>query len=302
MNALFCLIRCFVFSIAIAVAASPANAAIIRGDVPDSEYVNFALDPMFDATGWLAGYTDAGKFLAGSAVLIAPQWVLTAGHVIDDGWTTMGFSLTPAIFDTSIPQNLIMADSWFATPDYGADHIHGFGSDLALVHLTQPVEGIAPVVRATVPSQVGDLIYATGYGQHGTAGNGPGVFDGVERAGTNVIIHDPLDLSFMYYAFDQPSFSSTTPLEIQGSPNDSGGAWFNVHGELIGINSFVDNAFDTYSYTSTTAATKVWMYNDWIDSYVISPVPEPGTILLLGSCAPFLFVARCRQRKASHFA
>lgn len=278
-----------------------APAAATRGGVVTSMDVlaqteTFASNSMFAPVGWLAGVTSGGNVYAGSAVLIAPQWVLTAGHVVDDGWLGMKFSLSPSIFGG--PPNYSEADQWFTTPDYGGGAT-GFpsGSDLGLVHLSQPITSVQPAPLFRGSDQIGTEFYSVGYGRPGIAGVGLMTFDGIKRAGTNTVFErSAFPLGSTSYLFSEFNIGSTL-LEMQDAPNDSGKPYFNLSGEVIGIASHII-VVGNYENNSTSAATSVSRYASYLDS--MTAVPEVSSIWLLlmaGSLVAATHRARSRRQK-----
>ncbi len=64
------------------------RAGVIRNDVNDSVYTSLAAQSVYDSVGFLRWNEGASGYIA-SGTLIAPEWVLTAGHVVG-GRTTTG--------------------------------------------------------------------------------------------------------------------------------------------------------------------------------------------------------------------
>jgi len=291
-----------------------AQAAVMRDDVPSSEYEAFAADMRFNSVGCIYTATPNGSF-RGSGVLIAPQWVLTAGHMMVDDLG--GGPVSEMRFYTGTDINnydhLVYADAWSPFPGYSmTGSPAGVGSDIGLVHLATPITDITPAERFWGTDQPNTTLYMAGYGKPGIATGNAGAnwlpFDGKKRAGSNVGDHFGgienggiwwIEPQYWTVRFDPPGWGGEQPLEWQSSPGDSGGGWFadiNGRSQLVGINDFSVSSID-YGYNSRSAAIRVSLYNDWIDQ--VTGLPEPATVGLLLLAVPLL--AR-RRRAASALA
>jgi hypothetical protein len=267
--------------------------AVMRLDVPSSEYEAFALDPMFASVGWLAGTGSEGWTVAGSGVLIAPDWVLTSAHVIMrgdfSGFSNMAFSLSTSIYTD--PPHYVFADAWYPYPGY-SDTRSGHGVDLGLIHLSQPILDVAPAVLFSGEDERGTLMYMAGYGQPGTYHTGLQPFDGIKRAGSNVAEkfgddppHTTAQNQYWMSAFTLYDLNYQ-PLEWQSSPGDSGGAWFaDIDGQmrLVGINNGVYGDYGNgYSFALRTS-----LYNDWITTTIATHSPAPlGVTVAIADSQP----------------
>ena len=261
-----------------------SRGAVMRPDVPSSEYEAFFADSRFQSVGWLTGSNANSnyEFVVGSGVLIAPDWVLTNAHVINSKvvgmFDTMAFSLSNSVY--SEPPNYHLSDALFVYPDYVNDAQIGTGIDLGLIHLSTPVADATPATRFYGTDQRGTLMFCAGFGKPGVANNDGGVFgvfDGKGRAGSVVANHFANDnFSLVVSGYTKPEYwlarmlSHGTKLEWLLSPGDSGGSWFadtdqNGTYELVGISSFTWGYYDFDSYSG---AVRVSMFNDWIDTTI----------------------------------
>lgn len=269
------------------------RGAIMRDDVPSSEYEAFFANPRFQSVGWLAGTNANGTNISGSGVLIAPDWVLTAAHVIDNPFVgmfdSMRFSLSNSIYTE--PPNYSFSDALFVFPGWKNDGTVGNDVDLGLIHLTTPIKSVTPAVRFTGTDQRGTLMFNAGFGTQGTGSGGLGTFDGKGRAGSVIadeFASDPPS-SFggeQYWTAQMmfPNFPGFQPMEWQTSPGDSGGGWYadvlgNGSYQLVAINSFSKGGF---RYGGLSGGVRVSLYNDWIDDTMRSfSTPEPGAFALV---------------------
>lgn len=277
-------------------------ASTIRTDRLDSQYL--ALASTYDYVGKVFG---GG---AGSGTLIAPNWVLTAGHVF---WGGTSGSVE------------------FAGTSYGISEVHEYPSwelgknDLALVKLATPVVGITPAKLWAGGGEVGKLATSVGYGTSGDGVTGNTGGYGTRRAFQNVI--DGYDLNiwgFNYRGllidFDKPDGStntfgligsSATPVDLEGcaTPGDSGGGLFTTFGGqeyLVGVTSYVawegvdpwaGRPNNTYGYYGdNNGYSRVGDSAAWIQSKtgIVATVPEPSSL-----CGLLLLVGLARRTKSA---
>lgn len=274
----------------VACCASWAAAGTIRDDVNPQQYVALGASPAYSAVGEL----DVDVFLdgqpaVGSATLIAPNWVLTAAHVVEAGHGVRFL----------IGGQTYTASRWVANQKYDGNLIRGY--DIALVQLSQPVTNIAAAQIYRGHREFGLTGTFVGVGRTGTGLTGDTTDDRIKRAGTNVIdgtlrrdSKDRLQLlqkvkrSSRTFAvdFDQPGnpatnhFGSATPtaLEYLISRGDSGGPVFiddptDSIGEVVaGIHSFGEilDERDDSSYGDMTGHTRVSAFAKWIDKVTTS--------------------------------
>jgi len=312
--------------------AAEAQAGIMLDGVSESQYLAFASQPQFAGSGSVFSEAidqqtqQVIRVSHGSGTLIAPDWVLTAGHVgipsfFQPGGTGPTYAISQRI---AHPVFVANGDSAFAI---------NFGFDVALLHLSTPVTSspYANIYRGSNEVNLGAAITGFGVGGFGADGGAAGLPQ-ASRAGTNRIdyIFPSLPIgpngvtqafnSLFATDFDSPtsigtpgqyntlaSFGSDaapSPLEYQLANQDSGGGVYvfeNGNWFLAGINSGVQSQNDTlgtgntqlFGYGALGVYTRVSSFQSFIDINALS-VPEPGSFVLLSVIATVAIFARRR--------
>lgn len=260
-----------------------------------------AYGALFPAVG--AVYGQGGW--TGSGTLIAHNWVLTAGHV----GNAVGNSGSVS----------------FGGVQYGFDQVYEdplwtgdlrTGTDFALLHLTQDVQGIDPMGLYTGYS-VGKEVSVVGYGGTGTGIDGwTHTYDIQRRAGTNVVdaVNFTMDgdtfTNVLTMDMDNPDGSTNTYAYLGSNPTptdlemcvifgDSGGGLFVDDGgvmKLAGVTSWVgtvdtDPNHNYGTYGDLSGFSAVAGGAGWIGQ--VAGVPEPASMLALG----FGLAALIRKRR-----
>ncbi len=258
--------------------ASTASAGVIRHDRSDQLYRDLGASASYESVGSISGATPGFNFFA-SAVLIAPNWALTAAHVVDNA-TSLSFTIGGDTF---------AGTSWVAHKKW--DGSLGKGYDIGLIQFADDISAATGMTAAelyTGSSEVGNAATAVGFGMTGTGATGATTFDGAKRAGLNMI--DALLLTpgksnrILLSDFDNPdnasdsSWGSDTPLDLEYliAPGDSGGGLFaDIGGTdyLIGVHSFgwgrLDGNPDS-DYGDASGHTRVSSFTGWIDD-ILNP-------------------------------
>ncbi len=214
----------------------------------------------------------------GSGTLIAPNWIITAAHVVDH--------LQPAHYESVDVGNgsehrsdplAFGIDAVFIHPDWAGDT--GNDVDLALVRLVSPVT-IEPMNRhgGTVSALLEQTVTIVGYGNTGNGRDGVELLSDNKRAGTNTIDARGAALDYNNFilladfdgvgAADQNRWGDESPtsLEALAALGDSGGSWV-VSGRLAGVTSFGGtSAGSSYvEYGAYDGAASIQTHRNWIN-------------------------------------
>jgi len=250
--------------------SSVAWSATIRDDVPDSDYVALGNDPAFAAVGTFSAN------LTGCGTLIAPDWVLTAAHLIL-GAHSGTFTLDGTAYSAT---QIITDPNWDGNPSDG--------NDFALVQLSSSLTPIPPPLY-TGSTLLGQTATFVGYGFTGTGLTGYQTLDGQKRGFQDVVDVNNSNfgntLSVFGATFQSPA-NNALPLEGCVAPGDSGGGVFLSDGSqyyLAGVISFVasTNGVAKSYYSNISGFDSISPAMPWITS----TVPEPSTIALLATSA-----------------
>ena len=251
--------------------------------------------PQVGVVSMLRG-TDAG---GASGVLIAEDWVLTAGHVLARPGDLTGENIDGIRFRTGSdpfgvgPTHLREADAWFVHPGYTLQTADGV--DLALVHLSEPIADVTPasIFEGTVTR--GMEFVGLGFGIPGSVETGLLSVDWKLRGGSNAIRSVGFD-DYLRADFN-PMDNGGMPDEWLGTHGDSGGGWFvddNGELKLLAINSA---QVGSPGYGATTVGMYVQPHMTWIEETKAS-VPEPnsgvGAFLML-NCVVFWGIPRRKR-------
>ncbi len=230
--------------------AMPA-AALMAGAAPDSAAARVDANVAGSPFAGVAAISINGTTYSG--VVIAPQYILTAGHVAAAGnASAMQVTLNPG---PSPWTSAVSSATTYPTFNFPYD-------DLAILQLATPVPANVPIYDLyRGPLRTGLVLVLAGYGAsgNGTAGVSVGPGTSVKRTGRNAldVLAPAVDSSgkvssFFEYDFDGPSGNGPlggptlgNALETMVAYGDSGGPAFVAVGaslQVLGINTFAATA------------------------------------------------------------
>lgn len=287
----------------------PVSAGIIRHDISDNQYVEFAKDPIFNGVGLITMATTSESNTC-SGTVIHKNWVLTAGHCVNNA-VGMSFYL-PSDKEWRIYE----ATSWVTHENYSTAGIFPEW-DIGLIYFDTEFD-VTPAQLYTGESELLSPMISIGLGRTGNGLTGDMEMDYKRRAGTNYIddllsnegnghqimwadFDHPTDPSFNYKDYPDLTFDDlASSLEIMVAPGDSGGGLFiedDGNFYLAGVHSCVGdiNGDGISGYGDTYGSTRVSSFTDWINNKIFSvSEPAPWWLSALGFAALYL---RRRQDK-----
>lgn len=189
-----------------------------------------------------------------SAVVIKPNWILTAAHVTEDVDTAT------AIADDNVKHTLAKL---IAHKDY--DPKRTGWHDIALGWTPQPIQLEFYPELYRKPDELNKACTFAGWGLTGTFYSGGITSDDKRRAG-----HNKLESELHSVLVCAPSRGAGRfPLEFMLAPGDSGGGMF-IGNELAGVNSFLmsKSGAPNGTYNDEAAFTRVSLYVDWVEEQI----------------------------------
>lgn len=276
------LLRILLF--ALLAAPFSAGAIVIRDDVDDAKYRVPASE--FPALVDLPG--------EGHGVLIAPQWVVTAGHAVM--WQTQIKQVTLNGIPRDVERLVVhpgykkpsqpLLDQALATWDWTLFRVLLSSSDdIALLKLAQPVTDVTPVAISKDADEFGQVVKVLGAGATGNGVTGYAFSDShrttLRRAFNKVTSADG---RWLCYSFDAPA--QALPLEGGSGSGDSGGPVLLQAGNdwrVAGLTSWSDPQSTNRTpgrYGQITCNVRLRHYQDWIQGVIAG---QPQTSVRPGS-------------------
>lgn len=304
--------------LAAAVLCTAPALAIVTVDDPANHVVNPG--SVFDGVGMLFGIGNCSGTLLSTGI-----HVLTAAHCVTNSGTTTPIaagSITVR-FDLIGGPQTYTGTSLFVNPNFSPIGQPGYTGDLAIVQLNQVVDPLAQRYDLHTGSALG-VAHLVGYGRQGTGNTGsvPGTSGVTKRSGQNEIEGVDSSATLLLFDFDNGLAANSVfgslglgNDEVMSAPGDSGGPAFIFSAgayRIAGVNvvsgcptftsididgscSAQSNPGPNSTFGELGGATRLSLYQDWIQSVV--DIPEPSTLTLIGLG---LFITALKTRSARH--
>ena len=222
-----------------------AGAMILRHDVPDSSYRAMAEAYRKTVVDIRVPSRDGNKLSHGNGVgtLVAPDWVLTAGHIASRVMPGHERSRVQVPHTVYVDGHAYQVERIVLHPRYSEEERPWI--DIALMKLKTPVKGAKPACLYPRKDEIGQTATLVGNGKIGTGLTGPvEKQDGAFRATTVRIQGTEAEGTVLAWTFRKPDEPEITAMEGISGPGDSGGPAFLRHrGQLCiaGISASQDD-------------------------------------------------------------
>lgn len=232
-----------------------ASAGTIDPETPDHKYVEFGKSfPFVVQIKSIRIENDQKLNQWGSAVIIAPHWIITAAHVVHQTSDSQIVKDDGKVF--SLRQVIIH-------PDFEENNLGEY--DLALGYCSSDFDMEFYCGLYQNQDELNQAVTIAGYGFNGTFKTGSVSHDGKKRAGHNRV--EGIEKSVLICKPDKSPLKF--PLEFIITPGDSGGGLF-IGNQLAGINSYL-MAVDKKpngTYTDEAAHIRISVYASWINTTI----------------------------------
>jgi hypothetical protein len=237
-------------SLMIVLATSFSYAGTCDPSVPEARCVEYGKD--FVHVIMIKGLCgcrgkESHEFKA-SAVIIAPHWIITAAHVVNNA-----HDVVVLVSGKEYKINGIKVHEDFKDENVGL-------GDIALGHCDEDFGMDFYPEMYDGEEETGKVVSICGYGLSGNFSTGSSKSDETRRAGSNII--DRVERNCLICT---NIGGKKTSLEFMIASGDSGGGLF-LDGKLAGVNSFVmadDGKLDS-DYGDESGHTRISVYSEWI--------------------------------------
>lgn len=215
-------------------------------NIDDIHYINYG--EKFQCVASVCGTEEEGGLYCASGVVIKPNWILTAAHVMKKAKTCK-----IKVNNKKINISTFISHNQFENNNFGY-------YDIALIYSEEDIglNFYPDLYRDT--DEIGKICSLSGYGITGTFKSGAVMGDGQKRAGSNRI--RGIERHLLTCDLKDPN----TTMEFLIGSGDSGGGLF-IGKKLAGINSCVittDGKTDS-NYNDESGHTRISQYIEWIE-------------------------------------
>lgn len=224
-------------------------AGTIDPNIDDQHYLNYG--EKFKCVVSLCGTEKDDQLYCASGVVIKPNWVLTAAHVIKNAKTGHIFA----------NNNKIEVLTFIPHSNFESDNFGYY--DIGLVYCENNIELDFYPELYTGSDEVGKVCSLSGYGIKGTFITGSKIGDNKKRAGSNRVVEIERQLVICNLK------DSNTSMEFLISSGDSGGGLF-IDKKLAGIHSCViaTDGNTNSNYSDESGHTRISQHLEWIESII----------------------------------
>ncbi|MFI1993443.1 S1 family peptidase [Actinoplanes sp. NPDC020271] len=188
--------------------AQPAEAVAYGEDAPDGDYAFSARLTMTGIPTEERGSRDSWC----SGALIAPKWVITAGHCFRDADGERVSRTVAAETTATVGRTDLGTSAGHEVRVVGVRQSET--ADVALAELDEPITDIAPLKVGSTAPEPGEKVRLTGYGLSGTGDSTP------ERLQTGRFVVDRVGDTVLEISGRAPR------RDTSACPHDSGGPYF----------------------------------------------------------------------------